>query len=227
MELSELKSMWQTYDAKIEKTLKLNQRFLEVMQSQKVKSKLTPLLWQRIIELAFHSAAIALLSVFLYWNFYHFPYAASAVLLIAFYTVALLNCIKQIRIIKQMDYSNDVISIQSSLVILKTNLLNYARLTVLCLPAFLAYPVVVSKAFKDLHLKIFGDFDIIAASHGNWWTAQFISTIVLIPLCIWVYKQVSYKNIHKEWVKEFIQMSSGTRVRKSIEFMNELESLKH
>jgi hypothetical protein len=226
MELNELKSMWHTYDAKIEKTLKLNQRFFEIMQSQKVKSRLTPLLWQRIIELAFHTAAIVLLSIFLYWNFYELPYAASAVLLIAFYSVALVNCIKQIRIIKQMDYSNDLVSIQSSLVILQTNLLNYARLTILCIPAFLAYPVVVSKALKDFHLKSFGNFDIIAASNGNWWTAQFFSTIVLIPLCIWVYKEISYKNIHKEWVKDFIQISSGKRVRKSIEFMNELESLR-
>lgn len=227
MELNELKSMWQTYDAKIEKTLKLNQRVVEEVQSQKVKSKLTPLLGQRITELAFHSAALALLTVFLYWNFYNFPYAASAVLLIAFYTVCLSNAVKQIKIIKQMDYSNDVISIQSSLVMLQTNTLNYARLTVLCLPTLLAYPPVVSKALKDLHLTIFGNFDIIAASHGNWWTAQFFSTIVLIPLSIWIYKQVSYKNIDKGWVKDFIQMSSGTRVRKSIEFMNELESLKH
>ena len=227
MELNELKSMWHTYDAKIEKTLKLNQRFFEIMQSQKVKSGLTPLLWQRIIELAFHTAAIVLLSIFLYWNFYELPYAASAVLLIAFYTVALVNCIKQIRIIKQMDYSNDLVSIQSSLVILQTNLLNYARLTILCIPAFLAYPVVVSKALKDFHFKSFGNFDIIAASNGNWWTAQFFSTIVLIPLCIWVYKEISYKNIDKEWVKDFIQISSGKRVRKSIEFMNELESLRH
>jgi hypothetical protein len=98
---------------------------------------------------------------------------------------------------------------------------------VLCIPTFLAYPVVVSKALKDFHLTIFGDFDIIEASRGNWWTAQFFSTIVLIPLCLWVYKQISYKNIHKEWVKDFIQKSSGTRVRKCIEFMSELESLKH
>jgi hypothetical protein len=227
MELNELKSMWQTYDAKIEKTLKLNQRVVEELQSQKVKSKLSPLFWQRVIELVFHCAAIALLSVFLYWNFYNLPYAASAVLLIAFYTIALLNAVKQIRIIKQMDYSNDIISIQSSLVLLQTNFLNYARLSVLCIPTFLAYPVVVSKAIKDLHLTFFKDFDIIAASHGNWWNAQFISTIVLIPLCIWVYKQVSYKNIHKEWVNKFIQRSSGARVRKSIEFMNELQSLTH
>jgi hypothetical protein len=227
MELNELKSMWQTYDAKLERTLKLNQRVVEELQSHKVRSKLAPLLWQRAIELAFHSAAIVLLSVFFYWNFYNFPYAASALLLIAFYTIALLNAIKQIRIIKQMDYSNDVISIQSSLVILQTNFLNYARLTVLCLPTFLAYPVVVSKALKDLNLKMFGDFDIIAASQGNWWNAQFISTIVLIPLCIWVYQQISYKNIDKAWVKKFIQRSSGARVRKSIEFMNELQSLKH
>jgi len=110
MELNEIKSMWRAYDAKLEKTLRLNQHFLEMIQAQKVKSRLTPLFWQK--------------------------------------------------------------------------------------------------------------------SNGNWWTAQFVSSVVLIPLCVWVYQQVSHKNINKKWVKDFIQKSSGNRVTKSLEFVSELQSLK-
>jgi len=85
--------------------------------------------------------------------------------------------------------------------------------------------VVLSKAFKDLHFTVFGDFDLIAKSNDNW-TAQFVSSVVLIPLCVWVYQQVSHKNINKKWVKDFIQKSSGNRVTKSLEFVSELQSLK-
>jgi hypothetical protein len=227
MELNEIKSMWQSYDAKLEKTLKLNLHCLKLIQAQKVRSKLTPLFWQRAIEITFHAIAIFLLTGFLYKNFFQFPYAASAIVLMAFYIVAFLNCLKQIKIINRFDYSNDIVSIQSSLVILQTNILNHARLVILCIPTFLAYPAVVSKAIKDLDLKAFAEFDIIAKSNGSWWTAQLVASIVLIPLCVWFYREVSYKNIHKKRVKDFIQKSSGTRVRKAIEFIKELESLKH
>jgi hypothetical protein len=227
MELNEIRSMWQAYDAKLEKTLKLNLHFIEMIQAQKVRSQLAPIFWQRAAAIILQSIILVLLFVFLYRNFFQVPYALSAIVLIAFFMIAFINSLKQIIIIKRMDYSNDIISIQSSLIMLQTNILNYARLVILCIPAFLAFPGVVSKAIKDFDLKWFSAFDIIAQSNGSWWTAQLAATLSLLPLCIWFYTQVSHKNIHKKFVKDFIQKSSGTQVRKAIEFVNELESLKH
>ena len=227
MELNEIKSMWQAYDSKLEKSLKLNLHCLELIQVQKVKSKLAPLFLHRIIELSFHALAIILLAAFLYNNLSQFAYAASAIVLIGFYVVLFVNCLKQIYIIRQMDYGNDIVSIQSSLVMLQTNLLNHARLAVVGIPTLLAYPVVVSKAIKDLNLQAYVNFDIIAQSNGNWWTAQLFASMVLIPMGIWFYREVSYKNIHKQWVKHVIQIYTGTRVAKAFEFLKELDSLKH
>src|SRR5215218_7231756 len=119
MELNEIKSIWQAYDLKLEKTLKLNLHFLSLIQAQKIKSQLGPLIWQRAIELVFHSAAIVLLLGFLIYNFFLWPYAISAICLLIFYVLAFSNCIRQIIIIKRMDYSNDIVAIQSSLVMLQ------------------------------------------------------------------------------------------------------------
>ena len=227
MELNEMKLMWQNYNAKLEKTLKVNLHFIEWIQALKLKSKLNPLLWRKNVEATLHSLAIILLIGFLGNNLHQFPYAASAVLLIAFYVVALVSCVKQIMIIRRMDYSNDIVTIQSSLLMLQTNIVNYARLTILCIPCFLAYPVVVSKAIKDFHITAFAEFDMIALSHGAWWTAQLSASLVLIPLSIWTYTQLTYKNVDKEWVKKFIDRSSGTRIRKALESIKELQSLRH
>lgn len=219
MELSEIKTMWQAYDTKLEKSLKLNLRCLELIQAQKVKSKLTPLLWQRVIEIALHLIVIFWLIGFLYKNLFQFPYAISAIALIVFYIIAFINCLKQIITIKQLDYSNDIITIQSSLVMLQTHIVDYMRLTFLCIPTYLAYPIIAFKALTH--------FDIVSHLNGNWWTGQIIFSIALIPLCIWLYNQVSYNNIQKKWVKYIIQKSSGTRVTKAMEFIKELETLKH
>jgi hypothetical protein len=225
MDLDELKTMWLSNDEKLEKSLKLNEQNIELIQTQKVASKLIPLYRQRMIECIFHSVVIVLLIGFLFKNISEFPYAISAIALLAFYIITLLNALKQINLIKSMDFSTDLVTMQSSLVMLQTHIINYAKLAVLFIPTFLAYPTIITKVIKDFDLKAFADFDIIAKSNGSWWTMQMVSFIILIPLGIWFYKEVTYKNMDKKWVRNFIQKSSGTRVTKALEFLRELQSL--
>ena len=227
MELDELKTMWLSNDAKLEKSLKLNEQSIELIQTQKVASKLTPLYRQRVVECIFHSAAIVLLVGFLFMNFSQFPYAISAIALLVFYITTFINALKQINLIKRMDFNNDLATMQSSLVLLQTHILNYAKLTVLFIPTFLAYPTILTKVIKDFDIKALADFDIMTKSNGSWWTVQMVAFVILIPLGIWFYKEISYKNIDKKWVKKFIQKSSGTRVTKALEFLKELQDLKH
>ena len=227
MELADVKSMWQAYDSKLEKSLKLNLHCLEQIQTQKVKSQLAPLFWQRIIEICFHVVAVVLLVAFLSNNFYQFPYNISAAALMVFYVLAIGMCLKQLIIIRRMDYSSDIVGIQSSLVMLQTHAVNYMRLAVLCIPTFLAYPLVVSKAIGDLGLTGLSILDIGSNFHGEWWRIQVIVFIILMPMCILFYKYVSFKNIHFDWVKKTIQKTSGSRITKAIEFVKELDTLKH
>jgi hypothetical protein len=111
---------------------------------------------------------------------------------------------------------------KSSLVMLQTHIVNYAKLTILFILTFLAYPTIITKVIKDFHIKALGDFDIIAKSNGSWWTLELVALIILVPLGIWFHKEVNYKSINKPWVKNFIQRSSGTRVAKALEFLKEL-----
>lgn len=226
MELEEIKTMWQSNDKKLEKGLKLNQQLIEQIQTQKVASNLKPLFRQRVFECVFHIAAILLLAGFLFSNFNETPYALSAIALLAFYTTTLINALKQISLIKNMDFNNDLATMQSSLVMLQTHIVNYVKMGILFIPTFLAYPTIITKIIKDYDLKFLADFDIIAKSNGTWWILQFWMFIVLIPLGIWFYNEVTYKNIDKPWVRNFIQKSSGKRVTNGLKFLKELQDLK-
>jgi hypothetical protein len=227
MELDELKTMWQSNDEKLEKNIKLNEQNIELIKTQKMVSKLTPLYRQRVIECIFHLIAIMLLISFLVMNISAFPYAISAIALLVFYITTFINAFNQITVIKNIDYNKDLATIQSSLVMLQTHIINYAKLTILFIPTFLAYPTIITKVIKDFDIKALADFDIIAKSNGSWWTLELVALIILVPLGIWFYKEVNYKNINKKWVKNFIQKSSGTRVTKALEFLKELQRLKH
>src|SRR4030095_17150693 len=205
MELDELITTWQANDAKIAKAVKFNLKTLDLILSQKVKSALKSLLWQRIIELSFHSIALILLFAFLINNINQLPYAFSAIALIAFYGFIFMNCLKQLHIITGIENNKNIVSMQESLMKIQTHLLNFIRLSVLCIPTFLSYPIVVSKALADLNITVFGDFDVIKKTNGTWWYVEMIAYIVLIPLGLWFYKQVNTKNIHKAWVARIIK----------------------
>lgn len=224
--MDEVRSLWTVYDKKLDATLKLNQHFIDLIETEKVKSSLTPLFWRRIAEGIVQLGCMAILVVFLVRHFYEPAYSVSAFALIAFYMVALMNSIRQLVVIKRMDYSNDIVTIQSGLAMLQTHNLRYARMVVLFIPACLAFPTVVLKGIRDLHIAAFTDKDMMTLSGGHWWTAQLAATLALVPLGIWFYNQLSYKNLHKKWVRDFIQRSSGRRVRRAAAFMKELHSLK-
>lgn len=226
MELDNLKTLWQTYDEKLEKSLTLNLKTLNLVQTQKVRSLLRPLYWQRIIEIIFHIIALALLSIFCYHNYNQLPYAISAYMLIAFYAFAFGNCFHQLKTLNSINANKSVISMQESLAKIQSNSLHFLRLSVLFIPAILAFPVVITKAINDLKLKSFLNFDILKQTNGNWWTAEIIAFIILIPVGLWFYKKVTYKNVQKKWVKNLIEKASGPGVRKAIEYIKELENVK-
>jgi hypothetical protein len=226
MELDVLKTTWQFNNERLERTLRLNEKNIELIQTQKVTSKLAPLYRQRVIECIFHAIAIALLSVFLVSNISELPYAVSAAALLCFYVTTFVNAIKQINLIRNLDFNSNLATMQSSLVLLQTHIVNYVKLAVLFIPTFLAYPVIFTKVIKDYNITALADFDIIEKSNGAWWTLELVGLFILVPLGIWFYKQVTYKNIDKNWVKRFIQKSSGTRVSKSLTFLKELQDLK-
>lgn len=226
MEIEELKTMWQTHETKIEKATSLNLHTLGLIQSQRVKSAIQPLLIKNILVLISHTITIIALLVFLGFNITGLPYAASAIVLLGYYVLLFINTYKQITAIKHVNRNRDIVSMQSSLAKLKTHLLDFIRLSVLTIPAFLSFPVVVPKFFADLNINIFKDFNIIEQTNGNWWIAQSLAFTILIPVGIWFYRQVTPQNIHKYWVRHLIHRTTNKSVSKAVQYLNEIEELK-
>lgn len=227
MELDELIMLWQANDSKISKVVKLNLKTLDLILTQKVISALKSVLWQRIVELSFHSIALILLFAFLVYNVNQLPYALSAIALISFYSFIFINCLKQIKLITSIENNRSIVDMQHSLMEIQTHLLTFIRLSVLCIPTFLSYPIVVSKALSDLDITVFGNFDILEHTNGTWWYVEMIACIVLIPLGVWFYNAVNTKNVHKAWVARIIKKSSSARVAKAIVYLKELDELKN
>lgn len=225
MELDELKSAWKSNDLSLNKRVGLREDHLEKIGSRKVEPVLGSILRQRVVECAFHLTAIVLLAVFLVRNLNELPYAVSAVVLLAFYAATLVSAARQIRLINSMDFAGDLSTVQSSLLKLQTHIVSYVKMAVLFIPTFLAYPAVVGKVIRDLDVKMFAGLDRVVLS-TSWWTAQFWMYIVFVPLGIWFFQEVSYRNIDKAWVRRFVEKSTGKRVVKALELLKELQDAK-
>lgn len=226
MELDQLKTIWASNDSSLEQRIRLDEQHILQIQTQKTASQLRPLLVQRVIECLFHLAAILFLAEFLVKNLNDTPYMLSAFALLAFYFTTFVNALQQVQLIRTIDFSSNLATLQRSLLLLQTHIVQYVKLAVLFIPSFLAYPVIASKLGKMFHIQWLTGFDILKKSNGHWWMIEFWAFIVLVPLGVWFYYQVNHKNIHKTWVRYFIERSSGRRVVMALESLREVEELK-
>ena len=226
MELDALKAVWQAHESDLASKATLNERLLDKIATQKARSTVRPLLVENMIAMILHILIIVGLLVFLVYHISDLHYAVSALVLLGYYAFLSVNTGRQIREIKSMERGSDVVSMQSSLTRLTTHKLGFVRLSVLTIPDFLSFPVVIPKALDDLNIKAFNGFDIIVQTHGTWWLAEIFAFLVLIPLGVWFYTQVKAENIHKNWVRKLIHKTTGRNVHKAIQYLNELEALK-
>ena len=210
MESLELKNLWKSNDNILERSMKLNLLCIEKIQSQKAKAKIKPLMILRIIE----SVILLMIIHFLFSNFIGGSASTgiliSAAILITFSLYALYLCALQIIAIIQINYSDSVTDIQKKLSMLQTHILDYFRLTFLMIPFWLVYPV--------LGFKIFADADITQSLPSGW----VITQLILLPFCIYLYRQITYKNIHKSWVRFLINNAGGKSAAKASGFLNDI-----
>jgi len=224
MEFDELKSMWQARESGLANAARINTRVLDRIEAQKVRSTIRPLLLENIVVISLHTVVIAGLFVFLIYHISMIEYAVSALILLGYYFFLTINTGRQISEMRSIDQHKALISMQSSLARLRTHRLDFIRLSVLTIPAFLSFPVVIPQAIMDLNIDIFRDFNIVKQTNGAWWSVEIIATLVLIPLGFWFYQQVKPQNAHKTWVRNLINKTTGKNVQKAILYLNELEA---
>src|SRR5579864_1459831 len=116
MEEMELKSIWNAYDKKLEKSLKLNLRIFEDMQTGKAKSKLNALLSIKAVGIGFGIIWVLFLGALVYGNhFKNVYFSASVSMIMLFSILAIVAYIKQIVLINQINYTDSITSTQTKL----------------------------------------------------------------------------------------------------------------
>lgn len=212
MEEAELQKIWKAQDEKLERSLKLHAFLLESLQTQKVSSKLNKLAAFKTIAVMIGILWIAFLGILIYSNNAENMYFTISVAMIMLFTiVAIVFYIKHIVLIKSIDYSQTITYTQEKLAKLQLSTIQIVRILWLQMP--------FHTTWFWTHEQVTGDtrFQLIS----------FPITILFTLLAIWLYKNISVKNLDKKWLK--ILMNAGPEYRfvsQARDFLYQVEEFK-
>lgn len=212
MEDISLQHIWKSQDEKLERSLKLNLRILENIQTQKAQSKLNALVRFKTVAVIIGLVWCAFLGVLIYGNQGNNMYFTVSVALILFFSIwATVAYIKDILLIKSLDYGSSITNTQKKLAELQVSTIKTVRIILLQLPFHSTWFWTQQLVTRDTK------FQLIA----------FSSTAVFLLVTIWLYKSITVKNMEKKWVRTFMNIGpeykSVTRAR---DLLSEIEEFK-
>lgn len=213
MEEMELKSIWNAYDKKLERSLKLNLRIFEDMQTGKAKSKLNALLSIKVGGVVIGILWTLFLALLVYSvNFKNLWFSGSIALIMIFTLIAIVNYIDHIMLINRIDYTNSITDTQTKLAELQVSTIYTTRFAWLQLPFYTTF---------------FWNNNWVTEGDKGFWLIAVPITILFILLAIWLYKNIVPGNLHKTWMKKLMMIGMEYKYALSAsELLQEIEDFK-
>ena len=188
----QLQSIWNAYDKKLEKSLQLNIKLFESLQTDKAKSKLNALLSVKIIGIVLGILWVLFLGVLVYGTgFKNLYFTVSAGAILVFSAVGIATYIKHISLINQIDYTGSITNTQQKLAALQVSTINITRFLWLQMPFYTTF---------------FWSPEWAASSDFGFWFIAVPITLIFTLAALWLYKNISTENLHKAWMKKFMMM---------------------
>ena len=219
MEEQELIDIWKSYDKKIEQakilnmqSWALNLQWFESMQTHKAKVKMNSLARFKTGAVILGIAYILFLSILIYGNQGRNMYFTISLFLIELITVIVTGAyIKHIVLIRQISYTENITDTQEKLSRLQSSTISMTRIAWLQMPFYTTW---------------FWNSYWIFHDPRSFWLIAFPVTLIFVLLTIWLYYNISVKNMDKNWFKILFNTPEWKSVRKSMEFIKEIELFK-
>jgi hypothetical protein len=212
MEDITLLNLWKAQEKKLDRTMRINLFLLESMQKQKAQSKLKGLARLKTGTVILGIAYILLLGLLIYGNqFKNIYFSISLVAILLFNVLAVGIYIQHISLIRHIDYSQSITNAQEKLSRLQASTFNTRFL-------FLQTP---------FYATWFWSTPMIEGSLIKFWLISAPIALFFTLLAIWLYRNLKPENMHKKWVRTFIQSNPEHKsVMEAQKFLNEIEVFK-
>lgn len=217
MENTELINIWKQQNAKIEKTLAINELLLKEVINEKARSSLKSLIQLKTAGIIAFVLYLLLLSYAFVYALSHYSsawnYFIISITAIIFVNVkGFADYVKHLFWTKNINYNGSIMEIQQQLSRLQLSIISHARTMCLQFP-FYTTLYLSNKWFPQnvgLGYIIF----------------QVFLTGSVICFSYWLYKNHKPENLDKKWFRRMIAGSGGKSVMKAMEFYKEMEEFK-
>src|ERR1700744_4282834 len=213
MDELELKSIWNAYDKKLERSLRLNIRMFEDLQTGKATSKLNALLSIKVVGVVIGILWGAFLGFLVFAvNIKNLWFSGSVLLIMIFSVIAIVRYIEHIILINQINYTESITNTQAKLAELQLSTIHTTRFVWLQLPFYATF---------------FWNNQWVTEGDKGFWLIAFPVAVLLALLAIWLYKNITPENLHKSWVKKFMMIGMEYQYALSAsELLQEIEEFK-
>jgi glucan phosphoethanolaminetransferase (alkaline phosphatase superfamily) len=212
MSTDEFQQIWKAYDAKLEKSLQLNLRLLQEVQSQKAKSVLRSFIASRTIGIVIGILYLLLL-VLAFWYVRTQPVmAVSFAVFIICTVIAIGKYMQEIGIIRGISYGDNIIDTQQKLAGIKSSIIWTLRISWVQLPFWSTF---------------FVSNELLRKGGREFWMIETPITLLLTILAVILYKNITIENAQKKkWVKGMIRGAGMKSVTRAMDFLQEIENFK-
>lgn len=211
MEERDIKQLWNSFDVQLERSLALNLRMLTELQTQKAENKLRSFRRNQITGVVLGVIWIAFL-VFLVVNTLHNIYFVISVgFIILFNVFATAAYIRHLVLLAEVDIEDSVTESQRKITKIQSSFNNIGRILVLQAPFYCTF---------------WYNNDLVANAGMGFWLIQLVIVSFFTFISIFLFRKLTYKNVHIKWVKAALESFGGKTLTKAMEFLDEIEQYK-
>ena len=206
-----IQNTWLKHEEKLEKSISLNLEILRRINVKSARSKMVGLILINILTLVFYQVVMWYLIYFTAIRWPEIQFLIAGSLLVTWSAIISYGAIKQLKLIYEIDYAGPVTVVQKQLQKVKIAIVHFLRMAIMILPFHMAFLIVISELFLNV--------DIVKVADPIWMIAQ---TVVLIFPTIWIYRNLSPKNVNKKWINWLLR-GNGSQINEAQKFMLEIE----
>jgi len=219
MEDEYLKGIWNSPNNEIKNFLDMNDQSIETIQIKKAKSKLRLLLFPKIIGIVLGLGWISFMFMLIYFCVIYTPLSVGKIFFVGSISMILLSTsfavflyVKDIFTVIQIDNSDSVTITQRKLATLQFSIMKSVRIIWLQLPFYTTWYL---------------NYELIVHGSIIFWIVQFFFTGLSTWLAIWLFRNINYRNLNKNRVRNFMRGYGFYSVIQALDFIKEIDNFKN
>src|SRR5580704_13525490 len=211
METNELIKAWRDSEKSLEKLWTLNLKCIEMVQTQKAKSKLNTLVIFKLVASLLGVVFVLFLGFLVYINHLRNLYfSISIAIILLFNLIAIYVYLRHAILIRKINLSETLVDTQEKIATLQSSTIVIYRIAWLQLPFW-------STWFWNTHWIVYHSL--------NFCLIPFPITLIFILLALWLFKNISLENSQKKWFRLLLS-TEWVSIIKAIDLIKEIESFK-